>query len=433
MSVYQFIWNLGARYRNPSVYKIYEELKQSECFSQQQLEALQLKKLKETLVFAQKHSALYRRRFAEVAFDPENDFQCIADMQKIPVIHKADLLLHTGDVHTIFPFKKVFKSETSGTSGQVLKFDKDEYWDSFNRAAMMRGYSWHGVSMWEKNGYFWGYNINPCKQIKIRIQDFLQHRFRLFTYDEQSIRSFAGKLKSASYLSGYSSMIYEVAKIINREKIKTSHFKLKMIKGTSEKIFESYQAEVQQAFGSKMISEYGAAESGIIAFECQHGNMHINTEGVFVEEENGEMIVTNLVARSFPVIRYKLGDYISLRPKDFKCSCGMQHPVLESVTGRVGKLVIGHEKTYPSLTFYYVFKNLALEQKIELNYQVHQYEKGKLVVLIEQQLPATVFNLISKEFAKYFDTDIGIEIRDQSELHQKNAKLRDFISHLSEQ
>lgn len=294
----------------------------------------------------------------------------------------------------------------------------------------MRGYSWHGVNVWDKNGYFWGYNINAKKKLKVRIQDFLQNRFRLFSYDENNIRKFVHKLKSATYLSGYSSMIYEVAKIINSEKIDTNHFKLKMIKGTSEKIFDSYQTEVQKAFGLRIISEYGAAESGIIAFECPHGNMHINTEGVYVEEENGEIIITNLVARSFPIIRYKLGDYITLKSGDFKCSCGMQHPVIESVTGRVGKLVYGKEKNYPSLTFYYVFKNLALEHKIELNYQVQQFEKGKLIVLIEQKLSNYEKNLLANEFDKYFKTDIFIEINDQAVIHSKSRKLKDFVSHI---
>ncbi len=426
----KLFWIIGAKIRNPNLLILYKELKNTQKYTLLQLEELQYKKIKETLLFAQKYSDFYRSRFAEVLFNPETDFNTIVDINKVPAITKADLLKYNTDIHTNNRFKKVFKSETSGTSGQVLKFDKDEYWDSFNRAAIMRGYSWHGVKIWEKNGYFWGYNINAKKRLKVRIQDLLQNRFRLFSYDESGIRDFVKKLKSARYLSGYSSMIYEVAKIINREKIDTKSFRLKMIKGTSEKIFDSYQSEVQKAFGLKIISEYGAAESGIIAFECTHGQMHINMEGVYVEEDNGEIIVTNLMARSFPVIRYKLGDYITLKPKEFKCSCGMHHLIIESVTGRVGKLVIGKEKKYPSLTFYYVFKNLAIVNKLELNYQAHQYEKGNLKLLIEQELDSAQNGLLQQEFFKYFGRDIVVEITDKAVLHHKDGKLKDFISHI---
>ena len=69
-------------------------------------------------------------------------------------------------------------------------------------------------------------------------------------------------------------MIYQTAKLINERGLLKPKG-IKMVKGTSEKIFKNYHDEVIKAFGSKIISEYGATESGIIAFECPEGNMHI--------------------------------------------------------------------------------------------------------------------------------------------------------------
>ena len=77
-------------------------------------------------------------------------------------------------------------------------------------------------------------------------------------------------------------MIYEVAKYVN-SKVKP-RFNLNLIKGTSETILPHYKSEIQNAFGIPIVSEYGATESGIIAFECPHGKLHINMEGVIVEE-----------------------------------------------------------------------------------------------------------------------------------------------------
>lgn len=76
--------------------------------------------------------------------------------------------------------------------------------------------------------------ISIKKRLKIKILDKLQNRFRLFSYEDKEIRKFADKLKKASYLTGYSSMIYEVAKMVNKLGIE-KQFHLKMIKGTSEK------------------------------------------------------------------------------------------------------------------------------------------------------------------------------------------------------
>src|SRR5690606_11264256 len=151
---------------------------------------------------------------------------------------------------------------------------------------IFRGYSWYDIKPWERNGYFWGYNLDKSALIKIKILDFFQNRFRLFSYEDSEVLNFVKKLKKAKYLHGYSSMIYEVAKIINAKGL-SANYKLKMVKGTSEKIYDSYQKEVEKAFGLKIISEYGSAEGGLIAFECVEGNMHINVENVIVEVEDG--------------------------------------------------------------------------------------------------------------------------------------------------
>jgi phenylacetate-CoA ligase len=223
-------------------------------------------------------------------------------------------------------------------------------------------------------------------------------------------------------------MIYEVARIINRNGLDTSHLNLKLVKGTSEKIHEHYHDEVQKAFGQKMVSEYGAAEAGIIAFECPSGSMHLNMEGCIVEEEDGEILVTNLNAYSFPIIRYKLGDSIVLEDEQFECPCGMNHRVLREVTGRVGKRVFGKSKTYPSLVFYYVFKNLYLDAGISVNGQFVQKKKGHLLMKVEQVLTNEIRARINAELESYFGADMAWELEESAVVHTMDGKRKDFIS-----
>lgn len=98
-------------------------------------------------------------------------------------------------------------------------------------------------------------------------------------------------------------------------------------------------------------------------------------ENVYVEVIDGEIVVTNLLSRSFPIIRYKLGDAVVLASPDYKCPCGRNHPVVLDVCGRIGKNILGKTSKYPSLTFYYVFKNIAIQDGITLNYQARQDRK----------------------------------------------------------
>ncbi len=426
--MFKFIYKTGERLRNPSLSNWFYFLKESETWSLASLEAYQLKKLKELITVAYSKTVYYKNIFDLSGLKPA-DIQSLEDLKKLPIITKNELLSFNKEIHTNLKFNKLFQANTSGTSGESLKFNREESADSFNRASIYRGYSWYQVNPWERNGYFWGYNFSRIAVLKIRMLDGLQNRFRIFNYRKESIDFFIKKLKNAKFLHGYSSMIYETAKIINTHNLEKP-LNLKMVKGTSEKVFEAYQEEIQKAFGQRIISEYGAAETGIIAFECKSGNMHLNMEGVIVEEIDQEIVVTNLQMQAFPIIRYKLGDYIKLAPNTKTCECGMQHLIIEEVTGRIGQAVYGKNNTYPSLYFYYIFKNLALKQGLLLTYQVVQEVKGKLTFLIEQPLDNKQLTHLENEIEVYFKNDMEFSIEYSQNLTPNNKKLKSFISNI---
>jgi phenylacetate-CoA ligase len=239
------------------------------------------------------------------------------------------------------------------------------------------------------------------------------------------------KLPKVVYIEGYASMIYEMACLAADSK--PAMPRLKMVKGTSEKIHPHYQDMSMKVFGRRMISEYGSGESGIIAFECPSGNMHLNMEGVFVETDaQQEIIVTNFRSLSFPVIRYKLGDTIRLRESGFRCPCGMAHPVVEEVIGRVGKVIRGRTGRYPSMTLYSMFKNLYFNQGLKLSYQVHQHEPGKLEIRVKEECTPEQADMIVAEAAKYFGSDIEAKVLPGSELRMHEGKMRDFVSTISD-
>ncbi|APG64687.1 capsule biosynthesis protein CapK [Tenacibaculum todarodis] len=426
--MFKWLYKIGQQYRNPSISEWYVFLKNSEKWTKKELEVYQFKKLKELIEVAYYQSKYYKKLFDTNNLKPQ-DIKSLKDISKIPVLEKEDVLKFNKEIHTNKKFKRRFKAITSGSTGNSLSFNREESADSFNRASVMRGYSWYNVNPWDKNGYFWGFNFSFKDKIKTTFKDYLQNRFRIFNYEKETFNKFVKKLDKATYIHGYSSAIYHAAKLINQKNIPKPSG-IKMVKGTSEKIFDSYQTEIRKAFGVKMISEYGATESGIIAFECKFGNMHVNMEGVLLEEIGNELIVTNLQMQSFPIIRYKLGDYIRLASNEKKCDCGMQHQILEEVTGRIGSDVYGKENVYPSFTFYYIFKNLDKKENIQLNYQAIQKEKGKLIFKVEQKLLKFEVELLRKEIEKYFTKDIEFVILDSQNLLSEGKKMKSFVSEI---
>jgi phenylacetate-CoA ligase len=427
--IYKIIYKVGERIRNPSLKKQYDFLKTSEKWSIHEIEQYQFKKLKELLSIAVMSSPHYKEKLKGI--DVTN-IDSLEALKKIPISTKKELLLNTAAMHTDLHFKRKFIASTSGSSGQQLVFKREEAADSFNRASIQRGYSWYGINYWDRNGYFWGLNFSFFKRYKNQLLDKIQNRFRVFSFDEKELINFIQKLKRATYLHGYSSMIYQTAKVINASNLKKPS-SVKLIKGTSEKILDYYQREVIKAFGTKIVSEYGATEAGIIAFECPFGKLHINMEGVLVEEVANEIVVTNLQMHSFPIIRYKLGDYIKILDKSEKCKCGLAHQILEEVTGRIGSNIYGFNKIFPSLYIYYIFKNLSDIGNLQLNYQVIQTEKGFLLFSVEQNLSPSEELKLNLEIKKYFKKDMQWVVEKNSLLkNPKTGKFQNFISEINE-
>lgn len=419
------IYLSGVYLRNNHIFHCYKFLKASQYWSISEIKNYQFQMLKKFIKHASEQSPFYKNKFQQNGFNPD-DLNSLHDLEKIPITSKAELLQNKDDIQIWNLPTKLIYSETSGSTGKPLVFYRDKEWDAWHNASVFRGLSWHNAHPWEKSGLFWGYNFSFRKRLKVKFFDYLQNQKRLFSYRDEEIKKFANRLRKMKYLEGYSSMIYEIAKQINRTERKKD-FALKMIKGTSEKIVEKYQEEVRKAFGKKIISEYGAAEAGIIAFECPEGNMHINMETVIVEEIDNEIVLTNLVSNSFPIIRYRLGDYIELDTQT-KCRCGREHHLIKEIKGRVGKVIYGKLNKYPSLTLYYVFKNLVTQYRIVLNYQAFQHERGSMKLNIEQKLKNGERSLFLKECIKYFGDDLTIEIADGSNLASHHKKKVDFIS-----
>lgn len=155
--------------------------------------------------------------------------------------------------------------------------------------------------------------------------------------------------------------------------------------------------------------------------------MHIVMENVIVEEEDGEAIITNLISDSFPIIRYKLGDSIILDNATV-CPCGLKHKIISEVKGRVGKTIFGKKGKYPSLTLYYIFKNLAVQYNTIVNYQAIQKEKGKLEFYLDRDISRETEVEIRKECKSYFSDDIEVSFYPNALKRDYNEKFSDFIS-----
>ena len=105
---------------------------------------------------------------------------------------------------------------------------------------------------------------------------------------------------------------------------------------------------IESAFRCPLREVYGATEFLYAAIGCAHGWLHANTDWVVLEpvdeeyrpvspgEPSHTVLLTNLANRVQPIIRYDLGDSVTLRPDP--CPCGSPLPAIR-VQGRTNDVL----------------------------------------------------------------------------------------------
>ena len=110
-----------------------------------------------------------------------------------------------------------------------------------------------------------------------------------------------------------------------------------------ERMGAAARARVAEVFQTRVRNSYGASEFLPMAWECAHGHLHINEDWLVLEpvdrqnrpvppgHQSHTVLLTNLANMAQPLIRYDLGDKVTVMPG--RCSCGSAMPVIE-VQGR---------------------------------------------------------------------------------------------------
>lgn len=100
---------------------------------------------------------------------------------------------------------------------------------------------------------------------------------------------------------------------------------------------------IERGLGCTVRNSYGASEFFTMGWECAHGHMHLNADWVILEpvdehhrpvpagEPSCSVLLTNLANTVQPLIRYDLGDQVTMQAG--RCGCGSPLPVIE-VQGR---------------------------------------------------------------------------------------------------
>ena len=114
------------------------------------------------------------------------------------------------------------------------------------------------------------------------------------------------------------------------------------------------RAHITKHLGGAVRNSYGASEFLAMGWECAHGQLHVNADWVILEpvdehfrpvpagQPSSSVLLTNLANQVQPLVRYDLGDQVSLHSE--RCSCGSPLPVLKVQGRRDEPLVMAGHK-----------------------------------------------------------------------------------------
>jgi phenylacetate-CoA ligase len=130
----------------------------------------------------------------------------------------------------------------------------------------------------------------------------------------------------------------------------------------SETLSEDARKKIESGLKIKVSTAYGIPEAigPGIAYECPKGKLHIAEDHFIVEVidpktgevktpgEKGELILTTITTKAFPLIRFRTGDISSIVTGK-KCACGRTLPTMEMPDERTDYMLsIRGVKVYPS-------------------------------------------------------------------------------------
>jgi phenylacetate-CoA ligase len=270
---------------------------------------------------------------------------------EIPFLDKQALIDRGADLVAISAERrKTFWTSSGGSTGEPTRILQDKEYVRAMRGIIYRQKRLAGYRFGEPMVKLWGDErevLRGSRTMKAKMVS----RFKGVTWLNSFIMSpqrMRGYIETINRIRpklivAYAHAMYELAVFAREENL--SMRRVGAIITSAGTLYPFMRETIEQVCGAPVFNRYGSREVGAIAIECsRHEGMHIASDIVHVEVVDeygqlcppgveGEMVVTTLVNRVMPLIRYRIGDRGVMSGR--ACSCGRPGPLLAQVTGRV--------------------------------------------------------------------------------------------------
>lgn len=323
-----------------------------ECMGREELDALQSKRLRQTVEHVYKNVPMYKERMDALGVKPE-DIKSIEDITRLPFTDKPDLRDHFPDGLFAVPRKEIVRVQgSSGTTGKPIVSgytanDIEVWTDMVARALAAAGCTdedtiqvTYGYGLFtgglgiHQGATKLGATVVPMSSGNTQRQIMM-------------LREMGATMMCCT--PSYATMLGET---IREMGIDPSELKLKSGCFGAEPWTSEMRDNLEGLLDFNAFDIYGLTEIGGpgVAFECtEKCGLHLNEDHVIAEiidpktgehmpdGETGELVFTTITKTGQPMIRYRTHDLCTLTHE--KCACGRTTARMGRITGRSDDMI----------------------------------------------------------------------------------------------
>ncbi len=328
----------------------------------EEIEALQLKRLKQTVERVYHLVPFYKKKFDEQGIHP-SQIKSLDDLAKLPFTTKQDLRDHYPFGLFTVPMDQVVRiHSSSGTTGKPTVVGYTEHDMDVWTEVMARTFAMADVGPKDVVHNAYGYGL---------FTGGLGFHYGAERVGAAVVPSSGGFTKrqlllmkdfGATVLACTPSFALHMSEVAVEEGYDLKKdFKLRVGFFGAEPASEGLRQALKDAWGIIYIEAYGLSEiiGPGVAAGCPCGSLHIfedhfipevinpETGEVLPEGEEGELVFTTVTKQALPIIRYRTKDITTLHRKP--CKCGRTLVTMNSVVGRSDDmLIVNGVNVFPS-------------------------------------------------------------------------------------
>ena len=436
---------LWARRDHPFYASYREKFEGSQFLSPEAIRDHQLSELRSLLQHAWNTVPFYQERMKAAGL--ERGIASLADLKRLPVTTKRDIQGAGEAMWSVgFPHEKRVRNQTGGSTGSPLQFYVDTERIDSRMASTWRHNHWAGFEPGDWCAALWGARLDQIASEGL--WDFCRNRliYRTLQLNTSSVseQDFAAYVEKVRRFRPKAMVAYAQATVAFCRYLKAnqiSDVQIDSIITTAEVLLPEDRQLIEQVLGGTVFNRYGCREVSVIASECEyHTGMHVNAEALYVEivpsgdDPNGpgRILITDLLNRSMPLIRYEIGDVGRWAEKQ-SCPCGRGLPLLAEVNGRTTDFLVlkdGRRVSGPALTLVVADMN----DVAQVQFQQSKVEKVLLRVVPGKNFGPNTIVELKHRLDPYLRGAAELEIETVENIpSESSGKYRFVISTVGEQ